>query len=247
MCGRYALDVTGEEIAVAFRAGLGSAAAWQPSWNIAPTRRVPVVRHGRAGLQVDLLRWGLVPAWADDAGMGGRLINARCETVREKPAYRESFRRRRCLVPIRAFYEWHREGRSPARPVAVRGDGAGLLGLAGLWASWHSAEGESLETFTILTTAAGPWLRAVHDRMPVVLRTEDATVWLDHRTAEAGGPDEERLAMVLAAATDGGLVMEPVSIRVNRVGNDGPDLLEVIEEGARTPRQGGLFGGDFED
>ena len=207
MCGRYALDVTGEQIAVAFGAGLGSAGAWEPSWNIAPTRDAPIVRTGDAGLQVDLLRWGLVPAWADDPAMGARLINARCETVPVKPAYRESFRRRRCLVPIRAFYEWRREGRGPARPVAVRGDRPGLLGLAGLWASWDSPEGGCLESFTIVTTAAGPRLRSVHDRMPVVLSAEGAAIWLDHRNAEAGGPDGQRLERILGSATDAGLVV----------------------------------------
>ena len=245
MCGRYALDVTGEAIAAAFQACLGSADAWCPSWNVAPTRDAPVIRRFKGEVRVDALRWGLVPPWSKDPSEGARMINARAETIAAKPAYRNAFRERRCLVPVRAFYEWM----GPAgrrRPVAIRSRTEELLVLAGLWETVERGEGRILETFTIVTTAAGPALEPIHHRMPVILRGVDRDHWLDQEVRDPHGIGTGSPGSVLASATDGGLRFHAVSKRVGSVRNDGPDLLEEVsleslEREDELPDGPGLF------
>lgn len=245
MCGRYALDVTGEAIATAFGAGLGSAETWSPSWNVAPTCEAPVIRMQDEEARVDVLRWGLVPSWSSDPSGGARMINARAETVHDKPAYRRAFRERRCLVPVRAFYEWA-GAKGRRRPFAIRSDRDELLVLAGLWEAARQADGTMLETFTIVTTAAGSGLDSIHHRMPVILCEADRDHWLGRSSP---GPDDistDSARSILARATDRGLRIHGVSGRVGSSRNDGPELLEEVAsepppEGGH-PGQPGLFG-----
>ena len=208
MCGRYALDVTGTDLAAVFGAVPGTAEAWSPSWNVTPSSLVPVIRRQASEIRVDLLRWGLVPAWSGDPGVGARMINARSETIRTRPSFRDSFRDARCLVPIRGFYEWTGGGRR-RRPMAVRAVDGGLLALAGVWARSVMDDGTMLETFSIVTSDAGPTLARIHHRMPVILRDDDADRWLDARHPADGGPSAEELESMLARANDRGLRVHP--------------------------------------
>ncbi len=236
MCGRYALDVTGSEIAAAFGDGLGAIAgiavgtadSWRPRWNIAPTLDAPIIRATPAGRAVvDLLRWGLVPPWADDPAMGSRLINARGETIATKPSFRDGFRHRRALVPARAFYEWASiDGRRV--PHAIRAEDGGLLAFAAIWSRADRVPAGPIETFTIVTTTPNDRLRSVHDRMPVVLDGPDRGRWLDHRLDTEGGPSADELQQMLRPCPEVRLHMHPVSTRVNRPSQDGPDLLDPV-------------------
>lgn len=241
MCGRFALDVTGEEMAAAFGVQAGSARSWTPRWNVAPTDSCPVIRSFEGESRLDSLRWGLVPSWCDDPSIGSRMINARAETVETTASYRGPFARTRCLVPIRAFYEWRRDGRGKARPVAILRDDGELSTLAGLWTRTDRITDDgSVETFTILTTAAGSNLESVHHRMPVILSGLDRDRWLDERPAESGGPSIEELRAMVGRASDRGLGIRSVSRRVNGSKHDDPSLLEPVEEPPDEPP--GLFG-----
>lgn len=190
----------------------------RPRWNIAPTQDVAAVRLGEDGARhLDLLRWGLVPHWADDPAIGNRMINARGESVADKPAFRSAFRQRRCLVPADGFYEWKAAGKRKQPHLIRRRDGRPLA-FAGLWERWPGPKGaplpQPLETVTIVTTAAAGLIADLHERMPVMLEPEHWGLWLDPRTP---------LAMVealLRPAPAPGLEAVPVSTRVNDVRND---------------------------
>lgn len=201
-----------------------------PRYNIPPSALVPVVRVlPREGVRrLDLLKWGLVPFWAKDATIGNRLINARVESVTEKPAYREPFERRRCLVVVDGFYEWQRQGRvkQPFHLHAVSGE---LLAMAGLWDRWTSPDGEIVETFAIITKPAEEGIGEIHDRMPAILRKEHFEAWLS--------PSSRDAATLLALLGDASpaLVAIPVSSRVNKPDYDAPDCLSPEET------QRGLF------
>lgn len=219
MCGRYLLRTPAEILAQLF--GIDEVAPLEPRFNAAPTQTMPVVRVGADSRRhLDRLRWGLVPSWSKDASGAARMINARGETVAEKPAFRSAFRRRRCLVPADGFYEWKKVG-SAKQPVLIRARSGGPLVLAGLWESWAPATGEPWETFTIVTTEANRVLREVHDRMPVVLAPEDFSLWLDPEVREP-----EALVPLLVPAPSERFEWVPVSRRVNNVRNDDPGCAE---------------------
>ena len=183
MCSRYFLDADGNVIAYTFRVPVREPI--RRRFNIAPTQLAPVVRAARDGTrELASLRWGLVPFWAKDPSVGHRMINARSETVLEKPAFREAFRARRCVVPASGFYEWTGDARYRV-PHAITVQGRPLVGLAGLWECWKDAKGERLETFTILTTAANAFVAPMHDRMPAILAGEDVERWLDGSADDA--------------------------------------------------------------
>jgi putative SOS response-associated peptidase YedK len=194
----------------------------KPRWNIAPTQDVAAVRMAEGRRQLALLRWGLVPPWADDPSIGARMINARAETVAGKPAFRDAFRKRRCLVPLDGFYEWRAEGRRK-QGFAIRRRDRAPFALAGLWERWpgpkrgepptHSTD-RSLETATVITTTANATLKPLHERMPVVLAPQDWELWLDPATPP---PVLEGL---LKPAPDELLEFYPVGPRVNSVRND---------------------------
>lgn len=190
----------------------------RPRWNVAPTQDVAAVRLGEDGARhLDLLRWGLVPHWADDPAIGNRMINARGESVADKPAFRGAFRQRRCLVPADGFYEWKAAGKRK-QPYLIRRRDGRPLAFAGLWERWPGPKGaplpQPLETVTIVTTAAGGMIADLHERMPVMLEPEHWGLWLDPR---APLPMVEDL---LRPAPDPALEAVPVSTRVNDVRND---------------------------
>ncbi|MCW5751296.1 MAG: SOS response-associated peptidase [Alphaproteobacteria bacterium] len=212
MCGRYSITTPVEALARLFwfpeRPNLA------PRYNMAPTQIAPVVRESEDGRHLALLRWGLVPFWAKDAGIGARLINARAETLSEKPAFRDAFRKRRCILPADGFYEWQ-AAEGGKRPHLIRRRDGRPLAFAGLWESWRGGGGaEPLETFTIVTTDANETLRPIHERMPAILEEADFSLWL------AATSDAARLRALLRPAGKDILEAIEVSTRVNNVRND---------------------------
>jgi putative SOS response-associated peptidase YedK len=199
---------------------LEGAPAASPRYNIAPTQPVVAVRPGeRAGREARMLRWGLVPFWAKDLAMGSRMINARGETVAEKPAFRQAFRRRRCLIPADGFYEWQKVP-GGKQPWYISARGEGPLAFAGLWERWDKRGTETpVESCTIVTTAANATLAPLHDRMPVILDPAAWDAWLGADTPSA------ELRDLLRPAPDGLLAARTVSRRVNSPANDGPELI----------------------
>ncbi len=219
MCGRFTQERPASELAEIFAA---EPLADDPGsrWNVAPTDEALVVVQRDERRAITAYRWGLIPHWADSAKVGSRMFNARAETIAASPAFRDSLRRRRCLVPVEAFYEWRREG-TVRQPFAIsRSDGRPLV-LAGLWSGWRDPATESVRrTFTIITTRPNETMAAIHDRMPVMLEEADWATWLDPAPADAG----ELLAML--EPRDGpGLELTAVSTLVNNVRNDGPELV----------------------
>lgn len=215
----------------------------QPRWNMAPTQAAPVIKlmDGRPGTgrhrALALMRWGLVPAWAKDIDIGARMINARSETVTEKPAFRAAYRYRRCLVPADGFYEWHTEagGKQPYR--VVRRDRAPFA-FAGLWELWEgTGEGSALETFTILTTDANETIAHIHHRMPVMLFDQDAfATWI--------GPDIKAAGALMQPCDPSAIEVFPVDKRVGNVRYDDPDLVNPVipmVPPSPPPVQGSLF------
>lgn len=175
MCGRFTLTATPEM--VADELALMAAPELVPRFNIAPTQGTPVVRLLEGARRLDLLTWGLVPSWAKDPKIGSRLINARSETVAEKPAFRSAFKRRRALVVADGFFEWRKEQKGK-QPVWFHLADRGVFTFAGLWERWVSPDGEVVDSCTILTTAANDLVRPVHDRMPVILPPDVRDAWL---------------------------------------------------------------------
>lgn len=218
-----------------------------PRFNIAPTQPVLAIipsqtGRGNAGTH---FQWGLVPSWAKEVSIGSKMINARAETVAEKPAFRHAFRRRRCLIPASGFYEWQARPSGPKQPFWISAADSGLLTFAGLWESWMSADGSELETCTIITTTANDALAPIHARMPVIIAAADFQTWLDvsDETATAAA------SALLRPAADSVTTARPVSTRVNSVRNDDASLIEpgeVSSEGRTAPaaprkNQGDLF------
>ncbi len=221
MCGRYTLTSPGEVVAEVFE--LPFVPDLAPRYNMAPTQEAAIVRVPAAGAPrtLDRLRWGLIPAWAKDPAIGNRMINARAETVAEKPAYRDSFRRQRCLVAADGFYEWKRQGKAK-QPYLIRRADRQPFAIAGLWAAWRGA-GVPVETFTILTTEPNDLMRDLHDRMPVLLDRRDFAAWLD-----PANRDTATLQSLLVPAPTTGWEALPVTTRVNSPANDTPDCLEPL-------------------
>jgi len=195
------------------------------SYNIAPQSVQPVVRQGRdtGEREFGLLRWGLVPFWAKDAKIGYSTINARAEEAAQKPAFREALRKRRCLIPADAFYEWERSDPKNKQPFAIALKSGEPYAFAGLWERWRPKEGEALETFTILTTDANEVLEPIHNRMPVILEPKDYERWLEPAA-------EDRLPVdLLRPFAAEQMIAWPVSSRVGNVRNNDPELLVALE------------------
>jgi putative SOS response-associated peptidase YedK len=181
VCGRFALFASPELVAEYF--ALAEPPALAPHYNLTPGQDIAAVRVDRDGvLRLHALRWGLVPFWAKDAKLGRRLINARLDSLAGKPAFREAFTRRRCLIPASGFYEWGVDAAGKKQPFFIRPRGEPLLAIAGLWERWRAPSGEPLETCVIVTTEANALLAPIHDRMPVLLARAAQDVWLDARS-----------------------------------------------------------------
>jgi putative SOS response-associated peptidase YedK len=182
MCGRYFLDTLPELLAEQFR--VHKYPVYPVSYNIAPTQPTLILRQHGGESEWALVRWGLVPHWAKDLGIGARLINARGETVAEKPAFRGAFRYRRCVIPASGFYEWRAQAGSK-QPFAIVPTDDACFGFAGLWEHWTAADGSVVETSCVITTTPNPLMAAIHDRMPVILDPDDYQNWMQATPAEA--------------------------------------------------------------
>jgi putative SOS response-associated peptidase YedK len=230
MCGRFVLATPVSELQRAF--GFADAPNLPARHNVAPTQDVAVVTAtDGGGRALSAMRWGLVPFWAADPSVGARMINARGETVAEKPAFRAAFRQRRCLVPADGFYEWQGAGRAK-RPFLIRRKDRAPIAFAGLWEVWRGPKGgpaldPPLRTVAIVTTAANDDLRHLHDRMPVILDAQGQAAWLDP-AATVG-----TVAALVRGAPPGLLDTVAVSTRVNAVRNDDPSLVEPEADDAR--------------
>ena len=239
MCGRFSLTTPLEGLRALF--GFEELPNLTPRTNIAPTQRVAAVRRGEeGGRHLVELRWGLVPSWAKDLSVGARMINARAETVAEKPAFRGAFRSRRCLIAADGFYEWKAREKGPKQPYRIEFEGRPPFAFAGLWESWRDRSteaGERVESCTIVTTQANQRLADLHDRMPVILAPQDFDRWLEPGSGSQALQDLLKPWPARGGAY-GALSVYPVSTALNKVANDGLDLLEPLDP---RPRQSELF------
>jgi putative SOS response-associated peptidase YedK len=220
MCGRYTLTAP-DEVAAQLGDLLAdrTAPALPPRYNVAPTQLAPVIAN-RPARSIELMRWGLVPRWADDLSIGSRMINARAESVATKPAFKDALARRRCLVPADGFYEWRAAGKQ-RQPLWIRREPRRLICFAGLWERWRpEGGGEPVHSFTIVTSAASPLVADLHDRMPVIVEPEDHERWLSVEPLPA-----EALNDILRPSQLRDLVLVPVSMAVNSPANDGPECV----------------------
>jgi putative SOS response-associated peptidase YedK len=220
MCGRYATTRSEADLSDLFDA-VNVTEGLTPSWNVAPTDPVPLVRvsQRRDERVLDAARWGLVPPWADDMRTGARMINARSETVATSPAFAPSFAKRRCLIPADGWFEWLRDGKRKQAYYMTPEDGS-VLAFAGVWSAWGP---ESLLTCSILTAAAVGELRRVHDRMPLILPRDRWDEWL------TGGPDASALLTPMTPAELSRIELRPVGAAVGNVRNNGPELITSEE------------------
>lgn len=205
--------------------GLTEAPVLPQRFNIAPSQEIPAVRATDDDRrELVMLHWGLVPSWAKDLAIGNRMVNARADTIAEKPAFRAAFRRRRCLIPADGFYEWQPQGRTK-QPYLIRFKDQRLFCFAGLWEHWPKVE-PPVESCTIITTDANEMMASLHDRMPVILSPADYALWLDPAVQEP-----ERLLPFLRPYAGDDLEAVPVSTLVNNPRHESPQCIEPIEVG----------------
>lgn len=222
MCSRYSLTSPPEAVRDYF--GTGNAIAFPPRYNIAPTQPVAIVRQGLSGTgrEIVLVRWGLIPSWVKDPRTFSTLVNARAETLLEKPSFKAALRHKRCLVPADGFYEWT----GPAghkRPFLIRPRGGGPMAFAAIYEHWLGAEGSELESMAIITTAANRVVGAIHDRMPAILAPDQFETWLDVRRVDA-----REAARLIGPAPDGLLDAVEVDPKVNNPRTEGPELQHPV-------------------
>jgi putative SOS response-associated peptidase YedK len=218
MCGRFTQRADAKRIAREFK--VAEVPAVEARYNVAPTQDVLAVRQSPDGREATFYQWGLVPSWAKDSSMGARLINARSETVQEKPSFREAFKKRRCIIPADGFYEWQRtDGRK--QPFFFRMRDERPFGFAGLWERWEGEGGHVINSCAILTTEANELLRPVHDRMPVILHPDDYEMWL-----EADARQLDLVKEVLRPYPAEEMMGYPVGTSVNSPRSKGEELIE---------------------
>lgn len=227
MCGRYTLTALPEALRALLR--YAEQPDFPPRYNIAPSQPIAIVRLVDGQRQFALVRWGLLPSWVKDPKTFTPLINARGESVTEKPAFRAAMKRRRCLIPADGFYEWQAVG-ARKRPFYVHAKSGVPLVFAGLWETWTGPNGEELDTAAIVTTRANKTLNAIHERMPVIVPPEAFDLWLN-----ANEVDATTAAALIAPAPDSLLEAYEISTAVNRTANDNPRLLEPVVAGKLEP------------
>ncbi|NDJ18897.1 SOS response-associated peptidase [Myxacorys almedinensis] len=219
MCGRFSQTHSAESIAKLFH--LQTIPDWQPRYNIAPTQSIPAIVQSAQHREFKKFRWGLVPSWAKDVSIGSKLINARAETVAEKPSFRDAFRRRRCLILADGFYEWKTQS-GQKQPFYIRLKDGSPFAFAGLWERRGAAQGEMLETCTIITTDANDSAATVHNRMPVILDPDEYDRWLN---LDADAIDDLRS---LLDPYSHNLTIYPVDRAVNSATYDAPDCIQHV-------------------
>jgi putative SOS response-associated peptidase YedK len=226
MCGRFTLHASPEQIAAQFDVPPPEQMA--DRYNIAPTQPVGIVRLDRSGTEREwaLVHWGLIPSWSKDPSMGARMINARGETIVEKPAFRAALKRRRCLVPADGFYEWKRTG-SSKQPYYIRLNDHKLFAFAGLWEIWSAPDGSEIESCTVITTEPNELMGSLHDRMPVILAAEDYAQWLGNGE-DADSKEIDRLRHLIRPFAPDLMEAYPVSTRVNSPMQEGANLIAPL-------------------
>ena len=217
MCGRYTLSTPMDDLVEVFDVPPVNF-DHEPRYNIAPTQEAPVVASDRRGIRMGLMRWGLVPSWADHPSIGSRMINARAETLRTKPSFKEAVVARRCLVPADGFYEWVREG-SGKVPYWIHDPNRKPMSLAGLWERWQGGGQEPVYSFTIITVAPNDAVRPLHDRMPAIVPGGERAIWLDKSVRTEN-------ALEILRPYEGELAAYAVSTLVNSPANDVPECIE---------------------
>jgi putative SOS response-associated peptidase YedK len=224
MCGRYRLSRRKQIIEEYFETAPWDD-DWNPRYNIAPTQPVPVIRqHPKEPVrQISSMRWGLIPHWAKDASGAARMINARSETAHTLPAFRDSMKLRRCLVPADGFYEWQRRG-SAKQPFCFEVEDGELFAFAGLWERWRDPSGQWVTSCSILTTTPNAVTSAVHDRMPVILHPDSYDLWLD-----PGMTDVQVVSELLKTYDAKSMRSYPISTRINHVANDDEECSRFVE------------------
>ncbi len=236
MCGRFTLRASSEDVAAFFETN-GPVPELRPRYNVAPSQPVAAVRAEKTSRELAMLRWGLIPRWAKDPAIGFRLINARAETAHEKPAFRDAFAARRCLIPADGFYEWQRRGER-RHPWFIGAKTGGVFAFAGLWERWRvradarlggtladARPGDTVETCTILTTAASALLAPIHDRMPMILPRDAFGPWLAGETVTLDPYPSEALSA------------HRVSSLVNHPENDDPRCVEPSTASSDTEQR----------
>lgn len=229
MCGRYTITISFEELLAYYAADDASGSPYGPRYNIAPGQLVPAIVSDGARNRLGLLKWGLVPPWAEDPKVGGKMLNARVETVAERPAFREALRRKRCLVPADGYYEW-RQTADGKRPMRIRRKDRALFSMAAIYESWTGPDGSKLSTCAILTAPAQGHLADIHDRVPIILDRRSEAAWLDR-----GIQRPEQVLQLAIPLDPAELVVDPANRRVGNVANDDPGCLVPDDE------QGELF------
>ena len=224
MCGRYRLSRRKQIVEEYFDCP-SDERDWVPRYNIAPTQPVPVIRqHPKEPVRkLSLMRWGLVPSWAKDPSVGASMINARSETASTKPAFRDPFKFRRCLIPADGFYEWKRTVKAK-QPFCFEIEDGELFAFAGLWDGWKDASGNWIKTCSILTTTPNALTATVHDRMPVILDPQSYDLWLD-----PGMQNVAAISELLKPYDASQMQLYPVSSRVNHVTNDDEECSRRVE------------------
>lgn len=218
MCGRFTLRTPTNQLLLAF--ALDQGPPLTPRFNIAPTQQIAGVRaRADGGRELALFRWGLIPSWAKDEQIGNRTINARAESVAEKPSFRAAFQKRRCLILADGYYEWQKQGVAK-QPFFIHRADDRPFAFAGLWERWQPMDRPAVESCTILTTEANEFTRPIHDRMPVILLPRDYDLWLDPAMK-----DRARLEPLLRPYPEADLAAMEISTKVNNPRNEGPDLL----------------------
>jgi putative SOS response-associated peptidase YedK len=222
MCGRYTLTSVLDALMEHF--GIDQISfEYVPRYNIAPGQMLPAIIAHEGRRRMGQLRWGLIPSWAKDEKIGFQLINAKSETVNEKPSFKESFLRRRCMIPADSFYEWKREGNAK-QPMRIMLKNGAHFAMAGLYDSWTSPDGQKIHSCTIITTRANELVRPIHDRMPVILGEEAADTWLNRDVRDAA-----LLQSLLQPFPADEMKAYPVSAKVGSAKNDSPECIERID------------------
>ena len=230
MCGRFVSAAPPDELAQYFSAQLATEGLAEPNYNVAPTNDVYVVLSDGTTRSLEMFHWGLVPNWAKDPSVGNRMINARAETLAEKPVYRRAFAKRRCLIPASGFYEWKKiPGQKAKQPMFMSRPDGEPFAFAGLWERWKGDEEGGLRSTTIITCAPNEVMAPIHDRMPVILPASAWDRWLDPTF-----DDIASLNKLLVPAPPALITVRPVSTQVNNVRNNGAQLIDEVEPEAPT-------------
>ena len=219
MCGRFQLSVSGKKISERFNVELFQE-MFTPRYNCAPSQYLPVITNEKQKI-VQLYRWGLIPDWARDANIGNRLINARSESLMEKVSFKQSFIRRRCLIPANGFYEWDKSKKKIPYRFYLKGEK--LFAMAGLWNGWKSSNGLTIHSFTIITTQPNSLVKTIHSRMPVILQREHEKNWLEEK-------DPQQLKKMMKPYADKEMESYAISYKINAPINEGLEIIKPVLE-----------------